>query len=288
MRRDTIFYALFQQSPTLLFELVPDPPNNAAAYRFDSVSVKEPKFEIDGVFLPPGCGTVFFCEVQFQEDKTLYERAFAESALYFYRNRERFSDWKMVFIYPDRATEQDDIRPHRSLLAGDQVHRVYLNELGDIRQLPLWVALMLLTTVDKDQAPEEARNLLSRARQEASQAESRAIIDIVASIISYRFGTISRKEVDAMLGITLKGTRVYEELLEEAQEEANKKLDKKMQQDMADLIEGQLTKRFNSLPTDIRETVTALSLPMLKQLGKAWLDFSDVTELKAWLEKESQ
>ncbi|WP_338017012.1 DUF2887 domain-containing protein [Myxacorys almedinensis] len=43
--------------------------------------MKEPKFEIDGVFLPPESepGTVYFCEVQMQKDKKLYERLFGES-----------------------------------------------------------------------------------------------------------------------------------------------------------------------------------------------------------------
>lgn len=50
MRRDSIFYKLFQQSPNLLFELFANPPANADQYRFDLVAVKEPKFEIDGVF----------------------------------------------------------------------------------------------------------------------------------------------------------------------------------------------------------------------------------------------
>jgi predicted transposase YdaD len=79
MRRDSIFYKLFQQSPTLLFELVTNPPRNSDRYRFDSVAVKEPKFEIDGVFLPPeteGKGIVYFCEVQFQKDELLYERLY--------------------------------------------------------------------------------------------------------------------------------------------------------------------------------------------------------------------
>ncbi len=64
MRRDSIFYKLFQQSPSLLFELLTNPPINAGEYRFDSVAVKEPKFEIDGVFLPPQSqtpGVVYFC-----------------------------------------------------------------------------------------------------------------------------------------------------------------------------------------------------------------------------------
>ncbi|BAZ81669.1 type I site-specific deoxyribonuclease, HsdR family protein [Sphaerospermopsis kisseleviana NIES-73] len=103
MRRDSIFYKLFQQYPSVLFQLLDKPPKNADAYRFDSVAVKEPKFEIDGVFLPPenqSPGTVYFCEVQFQRDEQLYERVFAESHLYFYRNRSRFSDWQGVIIYP--------------------------------------------------------------------------------------------------------------------------------------------------------------------------------------------
>ena len=111
MRRDSIFYKIFQQSPSFLFELVPNPPENPERYSFDSVAVKEPKFEIDGVFLPPesdGAGVVYFCEVQFQKDERLYERLFGESFLYFYRNRNRFSDWEAVVIYPSRNTEQTE------------------------------------------------------------------------------------------------------------------------------------------------------------------------------------
>jgi predicted transposase/invertase (TIGR01784 family) len=92
MRRDSIFYKLFQKYPTLLFELLANPPANANAYRFDSVGVKEPKFEIDGVFLPPQSesrGVVYFCEVKFQKDEMLYERVFAESSLSMKPKRDR-------------------------------------------------------------------------------------------------------------------------------------------------------------------------------------------------------
>jgi predicted transposase YdaD len=47
MRRDTIFFQLFQQLPTLLFELLPEPPGRADEYTFDSVEVKETSFRID-------------------------------------------------------------------------------------------------------------------------------------------------------------------------------------------------------------------------------------------------
>lgn len=49
MRRDSLFYKLFQQYPSLLFELLTYPPINAQAYRFDSVAVKEPTFAIDAI-----------------------------------------------------------------------------------------------------------------------------------------------------------------------------------------------------------------------------------------------
>jgi predicted transposase/invertase (TIGR01784 family) len=75
MRRDTIFYQLFVQSPSLLFDLIPNPPANTAGYTFDSVEVKETSFRIDGVFLPPNnSGNAYFGEVQFQKDNLLYER----------------------------------------------------------------------------------------------------------------------------------------------------------------------------------------------------------------------
>lgn len=132
MKRDTLFYSFFQRSPKLLFELLPNPPADADAYRFESVDIKEPKFGIDGVFLPPDGkpGTVYFCEIQMQKIDYLYERLFAESALYFYRNRPRFNDWQAAVIYPSRSIEQDDIYPHRAALNGEQVHRIYLDELA--------------------------------------------------------------------------------------------------------------------------------------------------------------
>ena len=280
MRRDSIFYKLFQQSPSLLFELLTNPPENADVYRFDSVAVKEPRFEIDGVFLPPenaSPGVVYFCEVQFQKDEKLYERVFAESLLYFYRNRERFSDWQAVIIYPSRSTEQSDIYPHRSLLNGNQVHRVYLDELGDIRSLPLWVAAMVLTTVEEEQAPEEARYLLSRTRAELSPPSSRAIIEIVTTIMTYRFEQLSRVEVEAMLDITLKETRVYREIKEEGREEGREAT--------ANIITRLLRKRFGELPQEVHSLISGLSLSMLEELGEALLDFTSVADLQAWLEE---
>lgn len=275
MKRDTLFYRLFAQAPNLLSDLVPNPPENAQDYRFDSVSVKNAKFEIDGVFLPPTGtrGTIFFCEFQMQPDPCLYERGFSEASLYFYRHYKDFSDWQMLFIYPSRKVEQKNLYPHRSLLNGEQVHRIYLNELGDVQQLPLWVGLLVLTSREKQaDAIAEAESLLSRANQEASsEEESRVIIDMVTTIIWYRFESLSRKEVEAMLNITTKETRLYREGRQDGITELSTRI---------------LTKRFGDLSEEMQDEIASLPTPKIEQLGEAVLDFTSLEEVQSWLDSE--
>lgn len=272
MRRDSIFYALFQQSPALLFELLDEKPVNAQSYRFDSVAVKEPKFEIDGVFLPPeseSSGVVYFCEVQFQRDEQLYERLFGESFLYFYRNRDRFEDWQVVVIYPDRTTEQGTLHPYRALLGSDQVHRVYLRELGEVQQLPLGVALMALTTIEEGRTPEVARSLLERSEREVPESGRRAIIEMLTTILVYRFAHLTRREAETMLGIKLQETRFYQEAKEDGER---------------DLVLRLLNRRFGVLPDPIAAKITELSIEPLESLAEALLDFQSIADLEAWLE----
>ncbi|NES20307.1 MAG: Rpn family recombination-promoting nuclease/putative transposase [Symploca sp. SIO3E6] len=285
MRRDSIFYRLFQQSPALVFELLETPPANAADYRFDSVAVKEPKFEIDGVFLPPDtedAGIVYFCEVQFQKDEQLYERLFSETFLYFYRKRDLYSNWSVVVIYPKRSIEQSDVEPYRVLLNSTQVKRVYLDELGDIQQLPLGLALMVLTTLKEKQAPEEARYLVTRTQEEVTEpAVSSAIIEMIKTIMVYKFTELSRQEVEAMMGISLQDTRVYREAKEEGHQEGRQE---GRQEEAVELLLRQLSRRCGQLSQDLQERIASLPLPILESLSEALLDFTELADLEAWLE----
>ncbi|MEG5048562.1 Rpn family recombination-promoting nuclease/putative transposase [Microcoleus sp. B4-C1] len=300
MRRDSIFYKLFQEAPTLLFELLEESPSNAEQYRFDSVAVKEPKFEIDGVFLPPDAepGVVYFCEVQFQRDELLYERLFGESFLYFYRNRQRFTDWEAVVIYPSRSTEQSETHPYRSLLNCNQVHRVYLDELGEIEQLPLGVALMALTTIDEASTPEAARLLLARSQREESEAASRAIIDMLTTILVYKFTNLNRREAEAMLGITLEETRFYREAKEEGIEQGIEQgivqgIVQGREQEGRALILRQLNRRLLNrrvgiLPEYITTRIADLSIEQIETLAEELLDFQSIEDLEVWLENLPQ
>ena len=292
MRRDSIFYQLFRQSPTLLFELLESPPTDAQNYRFDSVAVKEPKFEIDGVFLPPESevpGVVYFCEVQFQKDEQLYERLFGESFLYFYRNRSRFRDWQAVVIYPSRDLEQSDSYAYRALLGSNQVHRVYLDELGEIDQLPLGVALMVLTTIQENQAPEAARSLLARSSQELQPETSRAIMEMITTIMVYKFTNLSRREIEAMLGLKLQETRVYQEAKAEGEQIGEQRGRQEGRQEEAkSLIIRQLTRRVGTLPNEVRFQIDELSIAQLEALGEALLDFTKSADLEVWLESVAE
>jgi predicted transposase/invertase (TIGR01784 family) len=295
MRRDSIFYNLFQQYPSLLFELLTDPPINAQSYRFDSIAVKEPTFAIDGVFLPPesdGRGIVYFCEVQFQIDEELYERTNAETSLYFYRNCKRFSDWQVVIIYPSRNTEQSNIYPHRGFLNSPQVHRVYLDELGNVEELPLGLGVMLLTTLEENKAPAAARYLLNRNNEEIVPPSSQAIIEMITTIMVYKFEKLSRREVESMLGITLKETRVYQEIKEEGREEGLEQgreegieegIEQGIEQATISLIIRLLTKRFGRISQKMRKLISALPLSVLEELSEALLDFNSLADFQTWL-----
>jgi predicted transposase/invertase (TIGR01784 family) len=276
MRRDAIFYKLFQQSPSMIFELLEAVPSTANRYRFESVAVKEPTFVIDGVFLPPEeqpPGVVFFAEVQMQPDQKLYERLFGESMAYFYRNRDAFSDWQAMVIYPSRSTEQNNTYPYRALLNSDQVHRIYLNELGAIEDLPLGVAAMVLTIVDEAEAPDKARMLLRRANQEIAElTERQGIIEIVSTIMIYKFTNLSREQIDAMLGTKLEDTRVFREAKEE---------------ERRSLVLLLLKQKVGALSEALTDLINSLSSEQLEALAIALLNFNSIDDLMIWLNEHS-
>jgi predicted transposase/invertase (TIGR01784 family) len=283
MRRDSIFYKLFKQFPSLLFELVDQPPPEAENYQFESIEVKETAFRIDGVFLPPPNAvskTVFFAEVQFQNDEDLYHRFFTELFLFLYRHSIRYDDWFGVVIFPDRSLEPSKTTIHRALLESTQVRRIYLNELGDLRQQPLGLGLILLTTIPETEAVEAARFLLEQAKATVVDSFSQqAIIDLVTTIIVYKLTNISREEIEAMLGPILEEPRAIREWKEEARQEAR-------QEEARSLILRQLNRRLGVIPDVLLSQIQILSLEKLEALAEALLDFSALADLESWLQAQ--
>jgi predicted transposase/invertase (TIGR01784 family) len=283
MRRDSIFYQLFRQSPTLLFALISQPPADAERYVFESVEVKETAFRLDGVFLPPSpAGIVYFCEVQFQTDEMLYERMLSEIGIYVYRNRERLADWRALVIYPSRSVEQSNSAVVGEMLASGRIERVYLDELGAMEVLPMGVGLMVLTTLEGDEAKFQARRAIERS------GGNRDIIDLISTIMVYKFSSLSRDEVDAMLGIELEQTRVYRdakaegkaegELIGEARGEARGEFKGETR-----MVVRLLNRRLGEVPAQYLTQIQQLTVVQLEDLGEALLDFTTVADLDSWL-----
>jgi predicted transposase/invertase (TIGR01784 family) len=278
MRRDTIFYQLFQQSPTLLFDLIPQPPIDAERYIFDSIEVKETAFRIDGVFIPPNpSGIIYFCEVQFQSDKLLYERMVSEISIYTYRNRNSFSDWRAVAIYPSRSIEQSNKDVVLEMLASRRITPIYLDELGTVEELPTGLGLMVLTTLEGEEAKAEARGLIQRAQN------SRDIINLVSTIVLYKFNTLSRDEVDLMLGIELQQTRVYQEAKAEGEVIGE---NRGLERERA-LVLKLLTRKLVAISPEIQTRVNSLTIEQIESLGEALLDFTQIGDLTNWLDTYS-
>jgi predicted transposase/invertase (TIGR01784 family) len=253
MKQDTIFYQLFKRSPTLLFELISSFPPQAEGYRFDSVEVKETSFRADGVFLPPTPeGNVFFCEVQQARDNLLYERLLAEISIFAYRERDSFKDWQAVVIYPTRDIEQERLEVVQEFLDSGRITRIYLDELGEIEDLPWSLGLMALTILPSDEMVETARGMLQKA--EISSEES-AILDLVVTAIVYKFAELTRDEVLTMLGIELKEPRAFREAREQGKAEAKVEAKKEAK---AEAIEAILLVRFGEIDEELAAVIPKL------------------------------
>jgi predicted transposase/invertase (TIGR01784 family) len=125
-----------------------------------------------------------------------------------------------VIIYPKRFLEPNKTRLHQILLDSPQVQRVYLNEIEPTSQT-LGIDIIKLVVEPEDTAPNRARELITKTRQEiADRFSSQAIIDLIETIIVYKFPLLSRQEIENMLKLNaLKQTRVYQEALNEGREE---------------------------------------------------------------------
>ncbi|MFM6481674.1 MAG: DUF4351 domain-containing protein, partial [Microcystis panniformis] len=139
-------------------------------------------------------------------------------------------------------------------------------------------ALMVLTTVEETQASEKARYLLARTQQQIADTEAgRAIIEMIATIMVYKFTNLSRQEVEAMLGLQLADTRVYREAKEEGRQEGE-----------SALVLRQLSRRFGAVDEVLTARIQALEIEQLESLAEALLDFTALNDLVLWLNRYSQ
>lgn len=226
MKTDSIFYRLFKEFPSIFFEIIGNPPEEANDYQFSSVEIKQTAFRIDGLFLPSQRlhNPVYFVEVQFQPDSEFYSRFFTEIFLYLRQNKPQH-DWRAVVLYPSQSVDTADIRHYREFFTSQRVSQVYLDELGEVAEQSIGIGTVKLVTSPEARAVEQARSLIDKVRQEiADELVKREYLQLIETIIFYKFPNMSREEIQAMFGLSdLKQTRVYQEALHEGIEEGERR-----------------------------------------------------------------
>jgi predicted transposase YdaD len=94
----------------------------------------------------------------------------------------------------------------------------------------------------------------------------------VSTIVLYKFGTLTRDEVDLMLGIELQQTRVYQDA----------KADGRTEEGQA-LVLKQLTRKLGNISPEVRSRVNSLTIEQIESLGEDLLDFTSIDNLETWL-----
>jgi predicted transposase/invertase (TIGR01784 family) len=101
-----------------------------------------------------------------------------------------------------------------------RVQRIYLDEIGQEAEQSIGVGIVQLVVESKTTTGNLARQLITKARQDLPDATlQQQIIELIETIVLYKFPNLSREEIETMLGLSeLKQTRVYQEALEEGLE----------------------------------------------------------------------
>ena len=266
MKTDTLFYRLFKQQPSLLFDLGAQPVPHPEAYRFQSVEIKQTGFRIDGVFLPPGEATespLIFVEVQFQKDEKLYGRLFSEAMLYLHRHEPKH-DWRAVVIYPD-ASRDMGITPHyREFFTSGRLQRLYLDRLQELDGNSLGTDIIRLIVADDERVSTEVQRLKRRIGEQSEPLRT-DWIDVLETVLVYKCPRMSRDEVRKMLGelfnVELKQTRFYQDVFSEGEQEGERRV-----------LRRQLVKRFGSLPEWAEQRLIQAGIAQLEQWADRILD----------------
>jgi predicted transposase/invertase (TIGR01784 family) len=263
VKTDSLFYQIFLRFPDSFFDLIGQPQPGAANYQFTSQEVKQLSFRLDGLFMPLREDIqqpLYLVEVQFQPDDTLYYRLFAELFL-FLKQYQPPHPWQIVVIYPHRGVEREQSLHFGEILNLASVRRIYLDELPYRDNPSLGIGVIKLVVESETAAVRTAQTLIGRTREEITdQSSQRQLINLIESIIIYKFPQKSREEIEAMFGLSdLKQTRVYQEALAEGEEQGLERgLERGLQEGERLVVENLLRVRFGELDPPLQAIISRI------------------------------
>jgi predicted transposase/invertase (TIGR01784 family) len=197
--------------------LIGQDASESKKYRFAPAEVKETSFRVDGVFLPDAeDGTLYFLELQFQQNPRFYSRLFAEIFVYLRRN-ESLRDWRAVVVFAH--TEDDGGIPRQySELAG-RVTRIYLDQLTpeQVAQHPLDLLELLILPAKRELIAPKARAAAQRVFERYSALESVELQKLLIQILTQKLKNFSYEEAEMIVDLNLtpfEETRFYKDIIQ--------------------------------------------------------------------------
>ena len=117
--------------------------------------------------------------------------------------------------------------------------------------------------------------MIGQSQQETVAGLSRrGIIELIQTIMVYKFLQLNREEIEEMLGLSeLKQTRVYQEALEEGRQEKG-----------VTIVLRLLDRQLGQVAPDVLSQIQQLSTIQLEELREALLDFDSAQDLTDWLQ----
>ncbi len=303
MKTDSIFYQIFQSFPEVFFQLINTDTKQSSSYEFSSVELKQTAFRIDGLFLPnkKSLGLpIYFVEIQFQRDPEIYARFFSEIFLYL-RLYNKNKKWHGVLIFPRRSLEPKNTVSYQVLIESYHITRLYLDELGEITEIPLGLSLIKLIVENKKRTPNLIKSLINKTKSEISNSQhQQKVLDLIETIVLYKLPFMSREDLAAMYTFTkddLRKTRYYQDVRQEAREELAEEVRESVKQEVRESVKQETTKeealklvqrlirrRLGSIAPEFDHQVNQLETIQLENLAEALLDIQTSSDLAHWLQ----
>ena len=111
-------------------------------------------------------------------------------------------DWFGVVVYERRSFDPEETTPYRGVINSGQLLRIYLDEIDPTVEETQGIGLIKLIVEKEKNAPDRAKALIEQVRSESTDGEKRSkMLELIETIILYKFADISREELQAMLGL---------------------------------------------------------------------------------------
>jgi predicted transposase/invertase (TIGR01784 family) len=188
--------------------------------------------------------------------------------------------WQAAVLFSKRSIEPQCSGAYSTLLNSAQVQRIYLEDLQQLTEISIGVGLIQLIVLKSKAVPNKAKVLLGQVKHNPHKLSAQAIVELIETIMVYKFPSLSREEIEQMLGLSeLKQTRVYQDArqegIQEGREEAARSLILKL-----------LVYRIGLVSEDMSARIQRLSIPQVERLGEALLNFSSGADLENWMRSQ--